>query len=285
MKLIRTPIPMDCNLYLMGDEHIGSIFHYNSGHHRAVEMIANDPIARCVLKGDSFEAITVDDPRYDFDATEAGSTPMKQCDDIIQRYKPISSKILAICDGNHAYKLHKIGNITRDIICRGLFKSKYLDKYGTFSCKITYTDKKDRQLFKGFHTHGRHTFQSSHRDPQQRKATQQRRLKQVLFLKASDCIIMSHAHAHQMIVTKPNPELYLYDDGKEHHQGYTNFTTGNYIEPELRWYCCTASFMRLYAKDGVSGYAERGSYNPVELGMIRVVIRDGKVTDMQEVLV
>ena len=41
--------------------------------------------------------------------------------------------------------------------------------------------------------------------------------------------------------------------------------------------------MRLYG-DGVSGYAERAEYDPVELGVVVVMVRDREIVDVKPIV-
>lgn len=108
-------------------------------------------------------------------------------------------------------------------------------------------------------------------------------LKRHLKHKFGDCLLMSMGHTHKLLICSPNPELYLTDDGSQITQKYTRSDKADgYIHPDHRWYINTGSFLKLYG-DGVSGYAERAGYDPVELGFIVVMVRDRKIVDVRKV--
>ena len=60
----------------------------------------------------------------------------------------------------------------------------------------------------------------------------------------------------------------------QHYTGYDQ--NAPYIHPDNRWYVNTGSFCRLYV-EGVSGYAERAGYDPMEIGFPVLRVRDGKI--------
>ena len=61
--------------------------------------------------------------------------------------------------------------------------------------------------------------------------------------------------------------------------------TDEHIPRHLRWYCNTGSFLGTYGPDGISGYAERFGYDPVELGYLIAEIRDGIIKDIKKVII
>jgi hypothetical protein len=136
-----------------------------------------------------------------------------------------------------------------------------------------------------FLTHGYGSINSSADDGVRRKANMRLSLKRKLKDKAGDCILMGMAHTHKLIVSKPEETLYLTDNGKQIKQNYTaSKHTDGYIHPDHRWYVNTGSFYRLYGKDGISGYAERAGYDPVELGYILIKVRNREIIAVEKVL-
>ena len=57
-----------------------------------------------------------------------------------------------------------------------------------------------------------------------------------------------------------------------------------YIHPDHRWYVSAGSFLKLY-EEGVSGYAEIGEYDPVELGFAIARVRNQKIVWVDKVTV
>ena len=110
---------------------------------------------------------------------------------------------------------------------------------------------------------------------------------------------MAKGHTHKLIVSKPAKELYLTDDGERITQRYTydDLQRESYIDPNLRWYVNTGSFLKLYHEPieqedehgnkerlPISGYAEQGEYDPVELGFAVIEVRDRQVTDVKKIV-
>lgn len=109
-------------------------------------------------------------------------------------------------------------------------------------------------------------------------------IKRHLKFKAGDCITMSKGHTHKLIVCQPKSELYLVDDGHEIVQKYTKSDkTGGYIHPDHRWYINTGSFLKLYG-DGVSGYGELFEYDPIELGVAVIMVRNQKIDGVRRIV-
>ena len=152
--------------------------------------------------------------------------------------------------------------------------------YGTVSCKIHFVNQRDGKLqFKHYAWHGNGVIRSQAKDPDQALANRRAALKNKLKRKMSDCQLMSMGHAHQLQDCPPDQyDLRLFDNGEEIKAYYGGFEVGHngYIDPHQRHYFCTGSFYKLYEL-GVSGYAERAGYDPVDNGFWVVKIRDRKI--------
>ena len=57
--------------------------------------------------------------------------------------------------------------------------------------------------------------------------------------------------------------------------------TSSDIPPDMRWYGCAGTFMKLY-EDGYSGYAEVAEYDPTEIGFLVLKVRGGKIVDLKK---
>jgi hypothetical protein len=226
--------------------------------------------------GDMVEAILVDDPRFDPQKlTEP--LPLEQLNEAIKKREPIKDQLITILQGNHERKLWRFGNITKDIC------DKLGVEYGTYTAKISIVNKHDNLMFKVFETHGSKTITSTADDPIRREANEKLILKRHLKRKAGDCAVMVKHHAHKLIVATPEHELYLVDDGKAIRQRYTGWGQNEeWIHPDARWYGCAGAFLRLYG-DGISGYAEIGEYDPVELGFLVTKVRKKKIVAVEPV--
>jgi len=173
--------------------------------------------------------------------------------------------------------LWRFGNLTKEV-CDNLDVP-----YGTYTAKVTIQGRNNRLMYKLFVTHGSKTIRSYADDPKRRYANEKLTLKRQLKFKAGDCAVMVKGHAHKLLVCEPETELYLTDDGKAIQQGYTSWGQREpYIHPDARWYGCSGSFLRLYLP-GMSGYAEIGEYDPMELGFLVLRVRDRQIQALEPV--
>jgi hypothetical protein len=273
MQIIPVPSMPDMDYYLFGDVHDGTLASDEKGFDKVIIEIQNNPIARASSMGDLLEGFWIDDPRFDSDTNT--TSPLTQRRHIIDKLSAIQGKLDTLLDGNHERKLKKtVGKITEDM-CKEL---KLL--YGTFSSKLEFSDG-----YKFYIMHGARGISSMSPDPVRRKAymlfTLQRHLQEL----AGDCIVMAKGHAHKLLVSTPVPLLYTITEKGKLKAKYTQPGSRDvYISPEHRYYACTASFLKSQLI-GVDTYSERFELSPVELGFVKVIIRDKKVQDVQGIIV
>lgn len=284
MQLINRRLPDNHNLFLFSDLHKGSILFHRHGFEKFIDDVMSEKNNFVICGGDSIEAICVDDPRMDIDLLDPDAKkPLVQCKEVVKLYTPIKNRIISILEGNHEWKLQGYGSLVRDVICHDLFGDRKNDFYGTYSVKASIRDKKGNLQYKIFYTHGAGTINSTADDPIRRESNMKLSLKRKLQHKAGDALILAMGHTHKLLVAEPTHTLYLVDDGKKIKQEYTKpGNNGQYIPPEHRWYCNTGSFMKLY-REGVSGYAERFGYDPVQLGYIKCEIKNRQVVNIKAV--
>ena len=298
MKLFTMKMPLDFNLFLVGDDHEGTILRYDDGWNQMVEMV-NSPYEGLkenrnyvVHHGDFIEGILVDDYRFDLLTTKEAFV-LRQLEEAKRNFWPIKDKIITLLDGNHTQKLHKFGQIARHFCSDRLERPEI---FGTWACHITYQNNKGETLFKHFATHGNGTINSYAGDVEQVLANQRVILKRRLKNMFGDTLLNSMGHTHKLIVCPPlganrdKSTLFLKGTDKGIKQKYTRVEkTDNYIHPDFKWYVNTGSFYQLYVDmpDGqeVSGYAERANYDPVELGFAVVKVRGGAIVDIQKEVV
>lgn len=294
MKLLKKPIAPNSNIFLISDDHEGSQFRYDKGWDQMCHMVNSEwngvpPVNNYVVDGGDFmEAIAIDDRRYGPE-TDKETVPDLQVEAGVKNREPIKDHIVTILDGNHPLKLWKFGMLTARL-CRMLSVP-----YGTYTAKISWTDKRGNVKFKSFHRHGAKSITSTADDPKRRKANMELILKRHLREASGDAILMCKSHTHKLLVCRPEPPLYLTDDGKHIHAGYAESPqNAEYIPPDLRWYVNTGSFLRMYNVGsrlsskfgdnlGVSGYAERYEYDPIELGFAIAEIRDWKLVEIRKI--
>lgn len=284
MQLISVDVPLDFNVFLLGDQHIGARLHDEDGWQAVVEMI-HSPYEGChtnyvVHHGDAIEGITIDDKRYGIEETgDSKGRTLEQMADFKRSAWPIRKKMVCLLTGNHEFKLQRFGDVSRQM-------AKEIGvPYGTFSSVISYRHD-GRTLFKHYATHGRRMLSSIADDEIRRRANMQLQLKRTLFRKHGTCSLMSRGHSHKVLTTPPNKELYMSDDGQKLHQNYTkppDFFDG-FVPPNLRWYASSGCFLKTFGI-GFSGYGERGDYDPVELGFCTTLVRGGKIVNVREEMI
>lgn len=277
MKLITVHLPDDHNLFLFGDAHHDSPMSSDSGWEILCNMM-NKEYDGCKNNygaegGDDIEAIKPDDKRYS-EELKTTPLPLVQMRHAVERRQSIKDKLLYKLQGNHEATLWTYGDIMADM-CETLGVP-----YGTWTTKLTVTDKRGDLMYKLYDTHGRKSITSTADDPKRRKVNMQLILKRHLKFKAGDCAVMIKHHTHKLLVCKPESELYLVDDGSKIRQAYTGWgQTETYIHPDARWYGNAGSFLKLYGDD-FSGYAERAEYDPVELGFLILRVRNKKIVSL-----
>jgi len=284
METLSFNKPMNWNLFLFGDDHIGANLRHKSGWDQLVDMMHSkyDGLPETcnfgVHHGDVIEAILIDDKRYTECETKE-SQALSQIYESIRALDMIKDKLLTVLDGNHTQRLHQFGDITAHI-CKEIGVA-----YGTWTAKLTYNNKKGKCEFKHFATHGFGSITSQADDPERRKMGMKLALKKKLKNKSGDALLNSMGHTHKLIWLEPSKELFLTDEGGEVQQYYTGAPKGNcgYIHPDYKFYCNTGSFLKLYG-EGFSGYAERAGYDPLELGFIICRIRDGQPIKLDKVV-
>ena len=285
MQLITKQTPIDFNLFLFGDTHLGTAAFHERGFNEFIDTFRS-PYADLdasrnfgVHQGDAIEAIIVDDKRYDPRlVSDPKATPLMQAESFVELLRPISKQLVCLMRGNHERTLQKYGNLSE------MMAKELGVPYGTMSCKVTYTDHKGELIFKHFATHGRKGITSTADDPKRRKTNMELTLKRQLKFKAGDALLMSKAHTHKLLVCEPNTELYLTDDGENIQQNYTHSRrNAGYIHPDHRWYVNTGSFFSLYVL-GEETYAEAAEYDPLEIGYAVVIVRNRVIQEVRRVV-
>lgn len=284
MQFINRTVPANFNLFFFGDCHIGTLLHHSDGLDQFIDTLANpyDNVKHNVAigMGDYIEAIDHSDKRFDVHSVDLGKIrPDQQMDCFIEKMRPVSKKIITLLDGNHEAKLTKYHNYVADAC------DKLNVPYGTYSAVTTFARRNEDYMFKSYATHGYGTINSIADDPERFEANLNLSLKRKLKNKVGDVAVACMGHTHKLLIAKPKKRLYLTSDGSDLKQHYTKSDqAAQYIHPDHRWYINTGSFVRLFLK-GVSGYAERAMYDPMEIGFAVVKVRDKQIIDVDKVLV
>ena len=284
MRLIIKTLPVNFNYFLYSCDHEGDVLRHKKGFEKMCHMMHSE-YEGCKKNfawdhGDPIEGIEVNDPRYHYATVDPKTPlPMLQMYQAIKSRKPIAHMILGMNESNHPKKLWRFGPITQTMC------DELKVPYATWTGKLIARDSRGQLLFKSYHTHGKKPINSMAPEPITREATLKRTLKNQLRLMAGDCILMSKAHTHKLIVVEPEKELYMTDDGEKIKQGYTDdytHQTDEFIHPDHRTYVCAGSFLRLFG-DGVSGYAEEAEYPPIELGFAIARFRDRQLVKTDKI--
>lgn len=281
MKILQpVQLPANHNIFFFGDKHDGSVLSSDKGWDKMLNIMCSEcegvPASANygVDMGDPIEAIMADDPRFSPEKlTEA--RPLEQMKMAVKRRDPIKEQLLAMLSGNHDRKLWRFGDLVAEMC------EKLDVPYGTYTAKITVNDSKENLMYKTYATHGFRGISSVADDPLRQKSNMKLALKRHLKRKAADCAVMVKGHAHKLLVSEPDQDLYLFDDGKRIKQGYTSWgQTEQFIHPDARWYGCAGSFLRLFG-DGISGYAEIFELDPTELGFLILKVRNKKIVALE----
>jgi len=279
MQLFSRILPPEFNLYFASDTHMGSVNTHYHGIEQLIDQVASDRNGFLIFLGDLCEAICVDDVRYDPETVDHSlGVPGQQYRRWIEIFRPIMNQILYIEDGNHDYKLVKTMNFVRDLVCRELNVP-----YGTYSTKLSVLDGKGDTRFKIFTTHGYGSVNSTIDDPLRRYASMCGTLKRWLKNKASDVLLSAMGHTHKNLVAEPMSSLYLYDDGQKVQQGYSKIVDTENIDPSLRWFINTGSFLK-NLNMGSSSYSERAGYDPCELGFVKVRVEGNNIEQAKRII-
>jgi hypothetical protein len=284
MKLITQEVPNNFNLFLMGDVHTGARLSSQKAWEKFISAVQspykNVKKNIVVDHGDLIEAIMLDDPRFQQEATTE-SRVLQQMQEAVRMRWEIRKKFACILAGNHELTKHllKFGDVVKSMA------DELNVPYGTYSAKIVYQDKKGRILFKHFATHGYGTMNMTAGSEEQRLANQRTKLKRQLRFKMGDTLLNTMGHTHRILTLPPVKKLYIFDNGKKLKQVYQaapeQYEPG-IIHEDLRWYANTGSFLRTFGV-GFSSYSERFGYDPIQMGYCIATIRDRQITGIDEI--
>jgi len=285
LELLRRRLPLNHNLFMFGDTHLGSKLCHLPGITKLIDMMESpyEGLAPSrnfgIHMGDAIEAILIDDPRFRPNTTKM-PFPMEQIDAFVKLFTPVKDKLITILAGNHELKLWRYGDLN-EIICNKLGVPK-----GTFTAKVTISAKNRKNYqYKIFAQHGKKSITSTADSPHRRKSNLGLILQRHLKFKAGDCVLMAKAHVHKLILVEPEKSLYLIDKNGRFKPRYTeSVENSEYIHPDHRWYICTGAFYKMY-EIGTNSYVELGEYDPVELGFMVVKVRDGRIVGINKEVV
>jgi hypothetical protein len=284
VNLLRSVLPPDHEIAWIACPHEGNGHQHTDGIEEAIDWVAASPNRYAALLGDLVEAITITDPRYEHKIHQKRASIIDQYNGITDRFRRIRKRILFALSGNHDHSVRHYGDGIASIFCKNLKVP-----YGTFSCKLRLVDRRGKQMYKVFATHGAGHISSVHPDPVMREASLMSQVKRKLAKELhADCHVQVTAHYHQPIVVPPYQGLYLVDDGFRMRQQYVAEADprAKYIPVDLRWHCAVPGWVKKYSSLlGSSGYVERRGLQPVPLGFLVSIAQGGKTVAIEKHLV
>ncbi|RJP48796.1 MAG: hypothetical protein C4586_08785 [Anaerolineaceae bacterium] len=291
MPVINLQLPWkDGSIYQIGDTHEGTIAQSKSKIQEALYIIKNDKKSLWVHTGDAAESIMVDDPRYEQDQ-HTTPTADRQVESVVETFMPIAKNLLLMNMGNHEKKIRSM-NMTF-AICKGLGR---INAYGSWTSIVNFSDKAGIQRWNALWTHGpnKKALNSTAGDAGQQIANTEAMLKKLL-APLHNAHYMGCGHFHKVVLRKPADMLYLTASGKHIDKAYTKQPDAGYIHPDLRWYGCNGGFLKQflmgedYPNDSLATiepitYAETAGYAPVEMGLIKLNIRNYQLHSCEKVM-
>ena len=283
MRIIKKALPKDYTLIVSSDLHLGAPTVSEDHIKEMVNVVVSNDNHYMVNIGDNIEAISPRDKRYQFSDCKY-QTSQEQADAVIELFKPMKSKLLAVGFGNHEAVLMNDFNI-------GKYIAEQLHvPFGTVSYKLeVYCDSTMTLAHKMFFHHGAGSFSSVAKDDIQAEANIKAALKNKLAKTGhSDCIVMGIGHVHRSILVEPTAHKKLHlttdEDGKiRQHYRFDEPQNVSYIAPDSRYYFANPSFMKLYqnTETDYNSYAERFMLPPSEIGYTKIIINDNKVQSLE----
>ena len=286
-------LPQTMRLYLLSCTHVGDLACHRKGMEKMVDVIKKDRNAYWGHLGDSVGAIFYLDPRYDVDM-HAGKhqTANAQARDFAKIFHPIAGKMLFLLDGNHDNKLIKTVDIPYQI--REKFVDKYekdisMMKYGSVEISAQITEN-----CKIYCCHGAGLTNSRAEDRQRRYFNDCDSVRKKLVDQAGDCHGAFMGHIHKLRVRKPSNPLHIVSNKKKLQQMYPtaqDFKGVPIVPEQYRWYGSVGSFLktklvtpeRLMEGQRFDTYSAKKLYSTVELGCLRLDIKQGWLANVEEV--
>ncbi|MFW6172994.1 MAG: metallophosphoesterase [Elusimicrobiota bacterium] len=277
-------MPKNYNLNIISCTHFGNVAISMPAIRRFIKTVKEDKNAYWAHLGDTTESIHPGDTRYD-PAVHAGKfrTADEQAARFAETFSPIANKCLFVLRGNHEEKIVKTVEVDKIIV------ENFEDKYGIDKGKIIYGGRTIKAIlsedFRLYATHGSGSVNSRAGDRRQILNNDAIRVKRKLRHLQSDCIVMVMGHIHKVRICAPVKQLHIVGDKRSEAVYPTMAKTPEGVIPEdFRWYCSSGTFLRTLI-DGVTTYSEAAMYPPTEIGYIRIIVEQGRVQDVEKVVV
>jgi len=292
---LREKMPGSFEFYSTGDKHIGNSTMNADALKRTIQTIKSKKNAFWADGGDLFEAIAVDDPRFNIEVHRGMDSRMNfQIDSYVEAHEPIKDKCLWILMGNHELTLMKKTDMIHETARRMGLIDKEWGKVNGVQTKTysTYTVKALFPTFRLLDWHGSGYTQSNARDAKTREVNDGFSImKKLSRLPGDDCEILIMHHIHKVrlhapdqsmtMITKPK-EMKLYEDYKQPSRIYIDKEKDLYrIPDDERFFCSSGSILRTYL-EGSTTYGEIAGYRPTESGFIKVTVKNDKLISVEK---
>lgn len=264
----------DMDLWLMGDVHameLGSQRQEFDAHW--ARRITSSTRARTILMGDMITSILPGDPRFSVENQDPELKTLEKARQwLTYRMRRNRHKILYAHFGNHEWTIGaRTGEYMRTI-CEDTGV-----RYGGFKAHATFHFE-NGQVLEFITLHGRASFNSRipQRDIRRRQRSIDDRIANYLSIQG-EADMIACAHAHRLRVLPPNrsTDPLLRKEGAK---------LEDYYPEDPTWYVVTGSFMKGFV-EGNTMYPELFSLGALPIGCPKVVIRDGEIKNVEEVLV
>ena len=254
MKVTKVEAKCDgeVHLYLVGDEHAGTLYHSSKDFALTVKTIQNDPTARFILMGDACDFITPSDPRWQggsiCDWVSPDNIALDQANYYCDMIAPIASKCDGKLEGNHEQEIRRHSHVdVQKYICERLGIKDL-----TFQAWVHYQFRPTSTQAVGVDavvTHGAGNAIT--------RGAKLNRLERLM--NSFDAQIFGHGHVHDVILHPGYPYLYVTRDGK--------------LKQKRKVGAMTGCYFRTYTQDAESSYGERRCFPPTILGSPMFTIR------------
>jgi len=254
------------SIYLMGDEHLGTIASVTKPIEKYVKQIKDDPLARVISMGDRGEYITPSDPRWDSGVVDPWLRQDNIADDIRDMYHnyydPIGKKFIGMLWGNHERKFRKYShNDVHKNLCKD-FNTKSLGRTCYIIFKFKRKNSNSKRVFIGAFSHGAGSSAT--------KSAKLNKLKNFMNIHPR-ADFYGYAHTHDCDLY---PKVELNVD-----------TTNGTLIHRNKIGLLTGCFFKTYCETDEATYGEEKEYEPLPIGCAVIRINPSEGTYKGEILI
>ena len=268
----------DAIIYNTSDWHVGSKSFNEEAALKLVDMVIEDD-AYINFVGDSLEGKPVKSKHFDPKSLHSHLITIDaQVDYFAELVSPIANNFLAIGCGNHELYLLPDVNVTQ-MICDKLDRP---DIYADYQHWIKFGD------ITMHCWHGRRSMPKGAKDPIQREANRKAWLKREFEDLAGSAHAHYMGHTHACMIVEPQQMVGLLNGGDNVQR--TRFVAPEvlidgrpWVPRESRWYVNTGT-LRQSGSFQHMDYAEIAGYAPMDIACTKTTIKDGKISNIEKVL-